>query len=29
VRKAGVPAPYTESLFGLIKARAQATGQYR
>ena len=28
-RKAGVPAPFTESLFGLIKARAQATGQYR
>src|SRR2546429_5719051 len=28
-RKAGVPAPYTESLFGLIKARAEATGQYR
>ena len=28
-RKAGVNAPYTESLFGLIKARAQATGQYR
>ena len=28
-RKAGVPAPYTEMLFGLIKARAQATGQYR
>jgi 2-dehydropantoate 2-reductase len=28
-RKAGVPAPYTESLFGLVKARAQATGQYR
>ena len=28
-RKAGVPAPYTETLFGLIKARAQATGQYR
>ena len=28
-RKAGVKAPYTESLFGLIKARAQATGQYR
>ena len=28
-RKAGVPAPYPESLFGLIKARAQATGQYR
>ena len=27
-RKAGVPAPYTEMLFGLIKARAQATGQY-
>ena len=27
-RKAGVPAPYTESLFGLIKARAKATGQY-
>ena len=28
-RKAGVKAPYTESLFGLIKARAQATGRYR
>lgn len=28
-RKAGVAAPYTEMLFGLIKARAQATGQYR
>jgi 2-dehydropantoate 2-reductase len=28
-RKAGVKAPYTESLFGLVKARAQATGQYR
>jgi 2-dehydropantoate 2-reductase len=28
-RKAGVPAPYTDTLFGLIKARAQATGQYR
>src|SRR5688572_20090097 len=27
--KAGVKAPYTESLFGLIKVRAQATGQYR
>jgi 2-dehydropantoate 2-reductase len=27
-RKAGVKAPYTESLFALIKARAQATGQY-
>src|SRR5207244_8926642 len=25
-RKSGVKAPYTESLFGLIKARAQATG---
>lgn len=28
-RKAGVSAPFTESLFGLIRARAQATGQYR
>jgi 2-dehydropantoate 2-reductase len=28
-RKAGVKAPHTETLFGLIKARAQATGQYR
>jgi 2-dehydropantoate 2-reductase len=28
-RKAGVKAPYTETLFGLIQARAQATGQYR
>ena len=28
-RKAGVRAPFTESLFGLIRARAQATGQYR
>jgi 2-dehydropantoate 2-reductase len=28
-RKAGVSAPFTESLFGLIKARAEATGQYR
>ena len=28
-RKAGVDAPLTESLFGLIKARAEATGQYR
>ena len=28
-RKAGVSAPYTESLFGLVRARAQATGQYR
>jgi len=28
-RKAGVSAPYTESLFGLIRARAQSTGQYQ
>jgi 2-dehydropantoate 2-reductase len=28
-RKAGVKAPYTESLFGLIRARADATKQYR
>src|SRR6185436_12252855 len=28
-RKAGVKAPFTESLFGLIRARAQSTGQYR
>jgi len=28
-RKAGVRAPFTESLFGLILARAQSTGQYR
>lgn len=28
-RKAGVRAPFTESLFGLIRARAGATGQYR
>src|SRR5213078_160530 len=27
-RKAGVKAPYTESLFGLIKARALSTNQY-
>jgi 2-dehydropantoate 2-reductase len=27
--KAGVPAPYTRSLFGLIRARARASGQYR
>src|SRR5438874_7146165 len=27
-RKAGVNAPCTETLFGLIKARAQASGQY-
>ena len=28
-RKAGVRAPYTESLFGLIRTRATVTGQYR
>jgi 2-dehydropantoate 2-reductase len=28
-RKAGVSAPFTESLFGLIRARAESTGQYR
>lgn len=28
-RKAGVAAPFTESLYGLIKARAQSTGQFR
>ena len=28
-RKAGVQAPRTESLFGLIRARAASTGQYR
>ena len=28
-RKAGVRAPYTESLFGLIRARAASTGQYQ
>jgi 2-dehydropantoate 2-reductase len=28
-RKAGVQAPYTESLFGLIRTRATATNQYR
>src|SRR5262245_2520362 len=28
-RKAGVRAPFTESLFGLIRARAQSSGQYR
>lgn len=28
-RKAGVAAPFTESLFGLIRARAEVTGQYR
>jgi 2-dehydropantoate 2-reductase len=27
--KAGVKAPFTESLFGLIRARAVSTGQYR
>jgi 2-dehydropantoate 2-reductase len=27
--KAGVRAPYTESLFGLIRTRAAVTGQYR
>ncbi len=28
-QKAGVRAPFTESLFGLIRTRAAATGQYR
>ena len=28
-RKAGVRAPYTESLFGLIRTRAITTDQYR
>ena len=28
-RKAGVPAPFTESLFGLIRTRATVTNQYR
>jgi len=27
-RKAGVSAPYTESLLGMIRVRAQSTGQY-
>jgi 2-dehydropantoate 2-reductase len=27
-KKAGVPAPYTESLDGLIRLRAESTGQY-
>jgi 2-dehydropantoate 2-reductase len=27
-QKAGVPAPYTESLLGLIRLRASSTGQY-
>ncbi len=28
-RKAGVPAPFTESLYGLIRLRAETTRQYR
>jgi 2-dehydropantoate 2-reductase len=28
-RKAGVAAPYTQSLYGLISARASASGQYK
>jgi 2-dehydropantoate 2-reductase len=28
-RKAGVRAPFTQSLYGLIRARAQSTGQYK
>jgi 2-dehydropantoate 2-reductase len=28
-RKAAVPAPFTESLYGLIRLRAEMTGQYR
>ena len=28
-RKAGVRAPFTESLYGLIRARVQSSGQYR
>ena len=28
-RKAGVRAPFTESLYGLIRVRAQSTGQYQ
>lgn len=28
-RKSGVPAPFTESLYGLIRLRAETTGQYR
>ena len=28
-QKAGVAAPYTESLLGMIRLRAQSTGQYR
>jgi 2-dehydropantoate 2-reductase len=28
-RKSGVKAPHTEALFGLIRARASATNQYR
>jgi ketopantoate reductase len=27
-RKAGVPAPFTQSLSGLARLRAQSTGQY-
>ena len=27
-RKAGVPAPFTESLLGLVRVHAQSTGQY-
>jgi 2-dehydropantoate 2-reductase len=27
-QKAGVPAPYTESLLGLIRLRAGSSGQY-
>jgi 2-dehydropantoate 2-reductase len=27
--KAGVRAPFTESLFGLVRTRAQSTGQYK
>ena len=28
-RKAGVAAPFTESLLGMVRLRAQSTGQYR
>jgi 2-dehydropantoate 2-reductase len=28
-RKAGVPAPFTESLFGLVRARAASSNQYQ
>ena len=27
-RKADVPAPFTESLLGMIRLRAESTGQY-